>query len=444
MANWKKQFENKLLPSLEEAAKKIQSGDRLFCGETVSISYNFLDSLYDRRPELSKVLIMYNFGVSMANILFEEDSKKSFRIISVFTSPVDRMSGDMGILEFHSCPYEYFIREVMDVYECDTMVVEVCPPDEEGYCNVGVLSAPFFRAFFNYPRQFKKKIAVVNNMQSPAQGAPDVIKVKADWFDYLVEDNHEMPFIPMPEPTEIEMNIGERVMEYIHDGDTVQIGLGGLGDAITGLLSRKRDIKLYTEITVDSVIPAVECGAVTKITTCGCWGTPKIYDFISRSPRVECRDLADMIDPFVISQNDNLACINCTLMIDLLGQACSEAQGIKQYSSVGGSFGYLYGASRAKGGRSFLCLRSAYTDFEGESRSSVVPWLPEKSIVTTPKYLTMYVVTEFGVADIFLRTNKDRIKRMIKIAHPKFINWLKENIVAGGQITEKELLEEMP
>lgn len=439
MVNWQERYKKKLLSSLDEAGAKIDSGDKIFCGETVSIPYNFLDALYKRNGEIKDILIMYNFGVGMMNMLFDEASKSSFRIMSIFTSPLDRMSGHMGILEFHSCPYEYFIRETMDIYKCDTLVLEVCPPDEDGYCNVGILSSPFFKAYYDYPIQFKKKIAVINKEQFPAQGAQDVIKVKADWFDYLVEDNHEMPYIPLPEPTELELNIGKRVMEYINDGDTVQIGMGGLGEAITGLLEQKKDIKIYTEITVDSIIPAVDCGAVTKVTTCGCWGTPKIYEFVSSSPKVECRDLSDMLDPFVISQNENLACINCTLMIDLLGQACSEAQGIKQYSSVGGSFGYLYGATRAPGGRSFLCLRSTYSDFDGNSCSSIVPWLPEKSIVTTPKYLTMYVVTEYGVADIFLLSNKDRIKRLIKIAHPDFIQWLKEKIVSTTQITEEEL-----
>lgn len=148
-----------------------------------------------------------------------------------------------------------------------------------------------------------------------------------------------------------------------------------------------------------------------------------------------------MLDPMEIGKQDNLVAINCTLMVDLLGQACSEAQGIKQYSSVGGSFAYLYGAMRSKGGRSFLCLRSTYKDEAGERHSNIVPWLPEKSIVTTPKYLHLYIVSEYGAADVYLRTNKDCIRALLKIAHPDYQATLKEQIISTGMISEEEFAE---
>lgn len=438
MTDWKQIVGDKLV-TMEAAARTVKSGDCIFVGETCAVPYSFLNAVNDRRDELTDVTILYNFSVNMFDMLFDEESKNHFRIISWFTGPLDRMSGHMGIAEFHSAPYEFFIRETMDIYNADTMVIEVCPPDEDGYVNVGILSASYHKGFFTHPKQFKKKIAVVNSFQGPAQGTDDVIKVKADWFDMFVEDNHELPYIPVSDPTEVDKTIAGFIMPYVNDGDVVQIGMGGLGEQITQELYSKKDIKIYTEITVDSMVPLVEAGAVTKVTTCGCFGTPKVYEFLSTSPVVEFRDVSAMLDPMVIGQQENLVAINSTLLVDLTGQACSESQGIKQYSSVGGSFGYLYGATRAKGGRSFLCLRSSYKDEEGVRHSSIVPWLPEKSVVTTPRYLQMYIVSEYGVADVFLKTNKDRIRVLIKIAHPDFKEEITEQIVSTGQISSEEI-----
>lgn len=441
MAAWQERYKDKLI-SMEDAAQKINSGDGVFLGETVAISANFLNQLYKRNGELENVRILYNFSVAMFDMLFDPESKKSFKITSWFTGPIDRMSGRMGILDFHSNCYEHFIRETMDVYDANTMVIEVCEPDDEGYVNVGILSTAYFSDFLSYPRQFTKKIAIVNKYQHPAQGADEVIKVRADWFDYFVEDDHEMPYVPEVGPTPVDTQIAEHIMPYVKDGDTIQIGKGGLGEQITKELYRKKDIQVFSEIVGDSMIGLVDAGAVKKVVACGCFGTPAVYDFLGNSPVVEMRSLRDMLDPAAIGRQDNLVAINSTFMVDLLGQACSEAQGLEQYSSVGGAFGYMYGAIRSKGGRSFLCLRSTYMDkAKSELCSNIVAWLPEKCIVTMPKYLVMYVVSEYGVADVFLKTNKDRIRELIRIAHPDFRPQLREQIVSVGMITKEELDE---
>ena len=145
-----------------------------------------------------------------------------------------------------------------------------------------------------------------------------------------------------------------------------------------------------------------------------------------------------MINLREIAKQENLVAINATLMVDLLGQACSEAQGLKPYTGVGGSFAYIYGAMRARGGRSFLCLRSTYHDEAGERHSNVVAWLPEGSIVSTPKNYQMYIVTEYGLADVYLKTMPDRIRAMIKIAHPDYREELKKQICTTSLISEAD------
>ncbi len=148
----------------------------------------------------------------------------------------------------------------------------------------------------------------------------------------------------------------------------------------------------------------VEEGVLTSVLACSpACCTERFYKFLSTDNRIKLLPRNRMIELFEVAKQENIFAINCTMMVDLLGQACSEAQGLNPYSGAGGSFAYIYGAMRSKGGRSFLCLRSTYKDEERVRHSSVVPWLPEGSIVTTAKNAQMYIVTEHGVADVYLR-----------------------------------------
>jgi len=165
---------------------------------------------------------------------------------------------------------------------------------------------------------------------------------------------------------------------------------------------------------------------------------PKFMQFLSTDPSVVCRPLEEMIDPLGVMHADNLVAINATFMCDLIGQCCSEAQGLAPYSGPGGSFGYIYGATRAKNGRSFICLRSTYVDRNGVRHSNVVPWLPEGSIVTTAKVFVMYLVTEWGVADVFLKSLQDRIRAVIKISHPDYRKELMAQICTTPLMTEED------
>lgn len=158
-------------------------------------------------------------------------------------------------------------------------------------------------------------------------------------------------------------------------------------------------------------------------------------------PRIELRPQQYMIDPLGVMQCDNLVSINATFQIDLLGQACSEAQGTTPFSGPGGSFAYLYGAIRAKNGRSFLCLRSTFVDHDGERHSNIHAWLPEGCIVTTPKVYVMYVVSEHGIANVYLKSLKDRIRALLKIAHPDYRQELKDKICTTALIKEDDFVD---
>lgn len=435
MSDWKKYYDEHLI-TMEQAAAMIESGDAMWVGQTIGTSYNFLQEVFNRKEELFDVTMWTNVCVGMTDMFFDPSIRGHITHKGIFGGPLDRMSQGLGIYEANSNPYEYAIRIVFDIYKINTLVWEVAPPDENGMINAGILNACMNRAFRQRGDQLKKRIAIINKYQGPAPGDKDLTECPVEFYDYFVEDDHELPYVPVSDPTEVDQKIAGYIMPYINSGDSIQIGMGGLGEQITKELYSKKNLNIYSEIVVDSMVDLIKAGHVDKVTCAGAFGTNKVYEFLMTSPLVEFREFAEMLDPMFIGNVDNMVAINSTFMVDLLGQACSEAQGFSAYSGVGGSFGYLYGATRSKGGRSFLCLRSTYMDSTGERQSNIVPWLPPQSIVSAPKYTQMYIVSEYGIADVFLKTNKDRIKALIKIAHPDYYSSLKADIISTGIIEE--------
>lgn len=437
---WQDHYENHLV-SMEDAAKSIKSGDNIWMGAATGVPYEFLDTLNDMRENLHNIRILYNVANTPFNMLFDPDSKKHFHIISHFTLPLERASGEMGIADFHSCPFEFLFRSVLDVYEANTVATRVCPPDESGWCNTSIYGVNSTVKIAHDPR-ITKKIAIIDHTQSPAGGTREEVCLHVTEFDYIVEFDSEPMYLPQAAPSPVDQKIAEYVTPFIHDGDKLQVGFGGLGDAVLSYIGEHlHDIEIFTEVACDSMVPLLEKGIAKHLTAASCGaGGQALYDMLG-TEKCTIRDITMQIDPFEISKQDNLVAVNSTFMVDLTGQACSEAQGLKQYSAVGGAFGYLYGAIRSKGGRSLLCLRSTYKDHDGVLRSNIVPWLPEGSIVTTPRYLSMYIITEYGVADVFLRTVKERIKALINIAHPDFREDLKSKIISTGMISEEDFID---
>lgn len=365
--------------------------------------------------------------------------KKSFHIISMFGNMLERMASAQNIIDWHAAPYGDLIEAVTRVYKANIVAVEVCPPDENGFFNTGVLGTNFTPDIMRN-ECVKTRIAVVNKCQPVAYGPDEVTKYPVDIFDYIVEFDHDIPELPISPPTEFDKAIAEQIMPYINDGDTIQIGMGGLGNEIAKELIHKKDLHVFTEIGTDAMIELAEAGVVKDIRMGGSIGSKKLYEWLGqRKDIVTMLPVMEVITPDVISKVDNLVAINSTFQIDITGQACSEAQGCRQYSGVGGSYGFLAGTPKAKNGRSFLCLRSTRKGKDGELISNVHAAMPEGSIVTIPRYLPQYIVTEYGVADVYLRTNKERINAIIKIAHPDFREELKKQAVALGYMGEEDL-----
>jgi acyl-CoA hydrolase len=348
------------------------------------------------------------------------------------------MSIEMGIAESSGCNYDQLHMGPF-VYGCNALALQVCPPDEDGWCNVGAYGQVTNDIICNNPL-ITKKIALIDRTgQFPVRGKLTHTSIHITEFAYICENDTQLMTIPAAPPTEYDKKIASFILPYIHSGDKVQIGFGGLGEEI---LANLRDIgrfEIYSEVACESMMPLCREGVLTKIDASSPAACSELFfEFVVTDPRANLHPQYDCVDPLSILKQENIVAINATFMIDLLGQACSEAQGLKPYSGTGGSFAYIYGATRAKNGRSFLCLRSTYVDKNGVTQTNIVPWLPEGSIVTTPKNFVMYVVTEHGIADIFLKTLQDRIKRLITIAHPDFRAELKEKICTTPLINAED------
>ncbi|MEG1108977.1 MAG: acetyl-CoA hydrolase/transferase C-terminal domain-containing protein [Oscillospiraceae bacterium] len=436
MADWKQYYKDHLT-TVQEAAKAIKPGDVLWMGQGPEIPYTFLDEMYAHMEDYHDVFLIWNVAVMPFDALFDKETKKHFRMTSFFNMPLERMSGEQGVMEYHSCGFDH-LDEGFFEYGGNTVAIHVCPPDEDGWCNVGHYGVSTTSLIAHDPRVVKKIGFMDATGQYPIPGDRKDVAMHITEFDYIVECDTEPIEIAAAPPTEVDKLVAGFIMPYIHKGDKLQIGFGGLGEEILANLRPAGPLEVYTEVCCDNMVDLVEEGVLTKVTATSPGAcSKKIFEFLAHDSRVTLLPRDRMIELLEIMKQDNLVAINATFMVDLLGQACSEAQGLTPYSAVGGSFAYIYGAMRAKGGRSFLCLRSTYKA-DGVLHSNIVPWLPEGSIVTTPKNYQMYIVSEYGVADVYLKTIPDRIKALIAIAHPDFRAELKEKILTTPLISEED------
>ncbi|MDR3312005.1 MAG: 4-hydroxybutyrate CoA-transferase, partial [Spirochaetaceae bacterium] len=241
--------------------------------------------------------------------------------------------------------------------------------------------------------------------------------------------------LPPPEITAVEKDIGKHCASLVNDGDTLQLGIGAIPDAVLLFLKDKKDLGIHSEMISDGVVELAEAGVVTnkrknlnqgKFIIGFMMGTRRLYDFVNNNPSVQMMPIDYVNNPIVIAQNDNLVSINSCVQVDLMGQVCSEAIGLRQISGVGGQVDFVRGANMGKNGRTIMAMPSTAA---GGKVSKVVALLDEGAAVTTSRCDVNYVVTEYGIAQLKGQTLKNRARALIAIAHPDF---------RGGLITEFE------
>ncbi len=301
----------------------------------------------------------------------------------------------------------------------DAALIHVSPPDEHGFCSFGIevgITKPAAESA-------RLVIAEVNDRMPRALGDSFIHVSK---IDYFVPVSYPLPELPQGTPGEVQMRIAENIADLIPDGATLQLGIGGIPDAVLLYLRDKKDLGIHTEMFSDGVVQLVEAGVITnerktlhrgKIIVGFVLGTQRLYDFVDNNAMVEFHPTDYVNDPFIIAQNENMIAINSAIEVDLTGQVCADSIGHKFYSGVGGQVDFIRGAARSKGGKPIIALPSTA---KGGTISRIVATLKPGAGVTTTRNDVHYVVTEYGVAYLHGKTIRQRVEALIGIAHPDF------------------------
>lgn len=428
MSDWEKIYCSKLI-SVEAAAAKIESGDRIWFGSSTSTPIQLMDAVVDRYAELEDVHIISSLFLYDFKVLQDAKYIGHIKGHSVFVGPQERKYHKIGNIDNNSVPFSKVCIALRDYYKVNTLVVDVSIPDKDGYLYYGACGVDWHGEIAQYA---KKIIVQVNKYQPQIQGPECRIHVSR--LDHICEADHTFPVFPQREPTETDKKIAEILIHEIPDGACIQLGIGGLANAIGYRLEEKKNLSVFTEMFTDSMMHLLKKGIITGDIVAGfSMGSPELYDFLATG-KIKLTPLRITNDEYEIGKHDNLISINGCLMSDLTGQVCSESLGFTQYSSIGGQGDFVRGALRSKGGKSFLCLPSTVKTKDNKIKSTITVTLPPGAVVSVQRCDVMYIVTEYGIADLYLKSIPDRVNAMISIAHPDFRDELRKQAIEVGLI----------
>lgn len=403
-----------------EAVKLIKSGDHVYIQGSTSIPEVLLEALAERGCELRDVTLYSGFAVGKHKAPYcRPEFKDSFLVDSFFVCNSVRE----WIAEGYGATTPYFLGEVPSLmrdgtWKVDVALINCSMPDENGNVSFGV-SADVATAAVECA---DKVIAQINKQMPFSYGDP-IINLSELAAAVIVDD--PLVEVPTPEPTENEIKIGNAIAEIIPDGATLQIGVGGIPNAVIRALENHKHLGLHTEAMTDGVLPLLEKGIIDnsqkkvlpgKSVASLALGSRKLYDFMDKNPDIIFKDVAWTNDPFIIAQNPKVMAINSCLEIDLTGQICADSIGTKIFSGIGGQHDFVYGAARSEGGKSFLAMLSTTS----KGMNKIKPVLTPGAGVVTTRFQTNYVVTEYGAVDLRGRNLPQRAKLLISIAAPQF------------------------
>lgn len=420
--DWRQKYASKLI-SMDEAVRKIHSGDILAGGIATGVPYKFLDALADYSLEnLENVSFYFGTGFKPYKMGLPQYNGH-LNVTSCFYGPIERMFVAQGSrFPYQPIHLSQTTEDRLHRHRGNVLVLSGTEPDENGMISLG--PSPMDVALLD---GFETVIVQVNKRVPYVYGVDCMYP--ADRVTWFVEADESLPVLPAAEPTENEVRMAGYIVERVPDGACIQLGIGGVASAIGGFLKDKRDLGIHTEMFVNAFVDLMKCGAVnnSKKTLCPgkavlgfSLGAQEMYDFMDHNEDIEARPFAWVNDPRVIAQNDNMISINGAMQVDLMGQVCAESIGPRQFSGTGGQADFVRGANWSRGGMSFLALPSTLTTRSGEVKSKISAVLPLGSVVTTPRADVQYIVTEYGVADLRNEPLDVRAKRLIAIAHPDF------------------------
>lgn len=420
--SWQEKYAQKINSAEEVMKKAITSGQKIFITGNASTPTPLLQPLADQAKEVSNLTasMVLAFGDMP---LVAEGMEQHIKVNALFMGANVRGAVAKGKADYTPI----FLSEIPELYRTDpslrpdVALIQVSPPDEHGFCSFGC------EVGISKPAAQTAKIVIAEvNEQMPRSLGDSFIH--ANRITHMIPTNRSLPEISQGTIDPISQKIAENISsELINDGDTLQLGIGAIADGVLKSgVNDKRDLGIHSEMFSDGVVKLLEDGVITnekktlhpgKIIAGFFFGSKQLFDFVHNNPIFELHPSDYVNDPFVIAQNDNMVAINGAVEVDITGQVCSDSIGQRFYSGIGGQVDFIRGASRSKNGRPIIALPATA---KNGTISRIVPTLKQGAGVVTSRGDVHYVVTENGIARLYGRSIRERVKALISIADPKF------------------------
>ena len=424
MGNYQELY-NKKKVSIDEAISHVKSDDAIYMSMGAMEPMTLLSGLHKAAEDGKKGIIVTS-GLDMRAYPYNSDPKyrDAIRNVSMFMMPASRKLFAAGLVEHAPCDLGLIPSRRHGYLRPTVAFIAATPMDSHGYLRCSLSMVHEGELIDTCER-----IIVEVNPNFPVVGGDTAIHISQ--ITCLIETDTPIPQLPKCELEENDKTIGGYIAELIKDGDTIQLGIGGIPDAAAVALEGKKNLGVHTEMLTNSIAMLVEKGAIDgskktlhkrKIVAAFAFGNQDLYNMVHNNPGVEILRGTYINNPFVVAQNDNMISVNSCIAVDLTGQVCSESIGPVQYSGTGGATDFAYGASRAKNGRNVIALQS--TAKNGEV-SKITSMLEPGSIVSIRRNIVDYIVTEYGVAPMRGRDIRGRVNNLIAVAHPNFREQLK-------------------
>ncbi len=409
----------------DQAARMVYNGSHLFISSNAATPFAFIRALASLGDSLSGVTI--NHAMLLApDLLTDVEMAGRVRHNVLFVGAADREAVNQGRADY----VPVFLHKIPDLIATrrlpvDVAVVHAAPPDKHGLLSLGVEVLASKTAC-----EHARTVIVQVNPNMPRTLGDSFIHVSQ--VDAFFETDDQLPELERKAPGEDAIRIGKNVASLVRDGDTLQLGIGQIPDAVLLALGDKNDLGIHSEMVSDGLVEAMEAGLITgaektlhagKVIATFVLGSRRLYQHVHDNPAFELHPVDYTNDPFIASQNERLVAINSALEVDLTGQVCADSIGTYIYSGIGGQVDFIRAAARSKGGRPVIALPSTA---QGGTVSRIVPTLKPGAGVVTTRGDVHYVVTEHGIADLYGKNLRERAQALIAIAHPKFRDWLTE------------------
>ncbi len=418
-----------------EAVRRVKSGDTVYVGTCSSAAYALCEALGERENELENVTLTCSQIIRPVRIMSGQNPR-AFRVSTYFMGTQERNCQKFGNVDFtcvHLSQVDIWCRQTQ---RPDVVFFEVSKPDEEGYCSFGATGV----ALHTYLQQEAKIILLEVNEKVPyVYGEYNRIHITE--ADAIVESSMEMVENHSMETTPEIEKISDFLLEQIADGACIQLGLGGVADAVGYGLQKKNNLGAHTELMSDSMMRLMKMGVLDnsrktfmkgKTVSCFTFGTKELYEFIDHNPDMYYMPFPIVNNPVNIAKNDNMISVNTAMSIDILGQVNADNIDGRQYSACGGQMDFVRGAQMSKGGKSFIAIQSTLENRKKGRMSRIVSRFPVGTAVTTPRADVQYVVTEYGCVNLKPLTMKQRVHAMVSLAHPDFRPGLMDDAKEAG------------